>query len=197
MGRSGPHVRSIRHPRPSDVVGILLGHNGTRHLLRHLRHCHGGLRIFRTYQRGTYSTHPLCPSLIRCFQEYILADVKNRQHLLTIHKKAKKLGLDLNQYNLLRDQISKVDLDLRKLRKKRGFHLPPKNESPGPMAAAALKADAPEPDAKKASESSAKECTKKWLDLVHYLLFRLKNWASAFVRILEQLFQHIGLVLRL
>lgn len=60
------------------------------------------------------------------FQEYILADVRDRQHLLTLHKKAKKLGLDLNQYNQLKDQIRQVELDLRKLRDPLRLHLPPK-----------------------------------------------------------------------
>lgn len=60
------------------------------------------------------------------FQEYILADVRDRQHLITLHKKAKKLGLDLNQYNQLKDQIRQVELDLRKLRDPLRLHLPPK-----------------------------------------------------------------------
>lgn len=58
-------------------------------------------------------------------EEYVLTDVKDRQHLLTLHKKAKKLGLDLNQYNQLKDQISKVELDLKKLRNPLKLRLPP------------------------------------------------------------------------
>lgn len=38
-------------------------------------------------------------------QEYILPDVKDRQHLLTLHKKAKKIGLDINHYNHLKDEV--------------------------------------------------------------------------------------------
>lgn len=38
-----------------------------------------------------------------------MPDVKDRQHLLMLHKKAKKIGLDINQYNNLKDQVSIVD----------------------------------------------------------------------------------------
>lgn len=34
-----------------------------------------------------------------------MPDVKDRQHLLTLHKKAKKIGLDLNQYNHLKEEV--------------------------------------------------------------------------------------------
>lgn len=64
------------------------------------------------------------------FQEYVLTDVKDRQHLLTLHKKAKKLGLDLNQYNQLKDQITKVELDLKKLRNPLRLKLPPTTTAP-------------------------------------------------------------------
>ncbi|CAB3243367.1 unnamed protein product, partial [Arctia plantaginis] len=39
-------------------------------------------------------------------QEYILPDVKDRQHLLMLHKRAKKIGLDINQYNYLKNENS-------------------------------------------------------------------------------------------
>lgn len=51
-------------------------------------------------------------------EEYILQDVKNRQHLLTLHKKSKKLGLDLARYNQLRDQISTLELEIMRSKKK-------------------------------------------------------------------------------
>lgn len=50
--------------------------------------------------------------------------------MLTLHKKAKKLGLDLNQYNQLKDQISKVELDLKKLRNPLRLRLPPTATAP-------------------------------------------------------------------
>ncbi|XP_044727262.1 calcium uniporter protein, mitochondrial [Chrysoperla carnea] len=58
-------------------------------------------------------------------QEYILPEVKDRQHLLTLHKKAKKLGLDLNQYNSLKDRIRWIEKDLRRLRDPLTMKLPP------------------------------------------------------------------------
>lgn len=57
-------------------------------------------------------------------EEYILADVRDRQHLLTIHKKAKKVGVDLAKYNQLRDQIRKVEHKLNKLRNPLRLQLP-------------------------------------------------------------------------
>ncbi|KAK5645708.1 hypothetical protein RI129_004172 [Pyrocoelia pectoralis] len=51
-------------------------------------------------------------------EEYILQDVKNRQHLLTLHKKSKKLGLDLMRYNQLRDQISTLELEIMQAKSK-------------------------------------------------------------------------------
>ncbi|KAL0840114.1 hypothetical protein ABMA28_015421 [Loxostege sticticalis] len=57
-------------------------------------------------------------------QEYILPDVKDRQHLLTLHKKAKKIGLDINHYNHLKDEIDKLEKDLNRLRDPLNIHLP-------------------------------------------------------------------------
>lgn len=64
------------------------------------------------------------------FQEYLLPDVKDRQFLITFHKKAKKLGLDVEQYNSLRDSISRVEGDLRRLRDPLQIHLPPAHLPP-------------------------------------------------------------------
>ncbi|XP_038210211.1 calcium uniporter protein, mitochondrial isoform X2 [Zerene cesonia] len=58
-------------------------------------------------------------------QEYILPDVKDRQHLITLHKKAKKIGLDINHYNQLKDEIDKLQKDLNRLRDPLHIHLPP------------------------------------------------------------------------
>ncbi|XP_063922541.1 calcium uniporter protein, mitochondrial isoform X2 [Zophobas morio] len=59
-------------------------------------------------------------------EEYILNDVRDRQHLLLLHKRAKKTGFDVNQYNVLKDQIAKLELDLRRLRDPLKLKLPPK-----------------------------------------------------------------------
>ncbi|XP_063532502.1 calcium uniporter protein, mitochondrial [Cydia strobilella] len=63
-------------------------------------------------------------------QEYILPDVKDRQHLLTLHKKAKKVGLDINQYNHLKDEIDKLQKDLARLHDPLHIHMLPKRGPP-------------------------------------------------------------------
>lgn len=45
----------------------------------------------------------------------MLPDVKDRQHLITLHKQAKKVGLDLNQYNDIKREIAEIEFDLRRL----------------------------------------------------------------------------------
>lgn len=57
-------------------------------------------------------------------QEYLLEDVRDRQYLIAMHKKAKKQGLDLLQYNALRRQIVEIEEDLRRLRDPLYLHVP-------------------------------------------------------------------------
>lgn len=57
-------------------------------------------------------------------QEYILADVKDRQFLVTFHKRAKKIGLDVHRYNEVKDSIAQLEHDLRRLRDPLFIHLP-------------------------------------------------------------------------
>lgn len=57
----------------------------------------------------------LCPRL-HDQKEYNLPDVKDRQYLITMHKKAKKKGFDVDQYNNLRRQVAEVEYDLQRLR---------------------------------------------------------------------------------
>nr|CAD7262814.1 unnamed protein product [Timema shepardi] len=59
--------------------------------------------------------------------EYILPDVKDRQHLIMFHKRARKVGLDLQRYNELKDNVSKIEADLRRLRDPLHIHLPPQH----------------------------------------------------------------------
>jgi len=54
-----------------------------------------------------------------------LPDVKDRQHLITLHKAAQKAGLDLNQYNEIKREITEIEHDLRRLRDPLYKNLPP------------------------------------------------------------------------
>ncbi|GLG95442.1 Calcium uniporter protein, mitochondrial [Gryllus bimaculatus] len=58
-------------------------------------------------------------------QEYVLPDVKDRQHLIVLHKRARKVGLDLSRYNELKDSVSRLEADLQRLRDPLQLHLPP------------------------------------------------------------------------
>ncbi|CAG9768424.1 unnamed protein product [Ceutorhynchus assimilis] len=57
-------------------------------------------------------------------EEYVLNDVRNRQHLIMMHKKAKKTGVDLTKYNQLKAEIYKRENTLKKLRNPLKLHLP-------------------------------------------------------------------------
>ncbi|XP_055686110.1 calcium uniporter protein, mitochondrial [Lutzomyia longipalpis] len=57
-------------------------------------------------------------------QEYVLEDVRDRQYLISMHKRAKKQGLDLMTYNQLRREIADVEQDLRRLRDPLHLHVP-------------------------------------------------------------------------
>ncbi|XP_049299339.1 calcium uniporter protein, mitochondrial [Anopheles funestus] len=57
-------------------------------------------------------------------QEYLLPDVKDRQHLITLHKAAKKAGINLAEYNDIKRQIAEIEHDLRRLRDPLYMHLP-------------------------------------------------------------------------
>lgn len=45
-----------------------------------------------------------------------MPDVRDRQYLITVHKKARKSGLDLHMYNQLKDQLAGVQTDLARLK---------------------------------------------------------------------------------
>lgn len=48
-------------------------------------------------------------------KEYNLPEVKDRQYLIAVHKKAKKRGFDVNRYNQLKDEAHSIENDLRRL----------------------------------------------------------------------------------
>ena len=58
------------------------------------------------------------------WQEYQMPDVKDRQHLIILHKRARKVGLDLDRYNQLKDSVSQIEADIRRLRDPLHLHLP-------------------------------------------------------------------------
>lgn len=59
-------------------------------------------------------------------QDYLLPDVRNRQYLLTFHKRAKKMeGLwDVAKFNSLKEGIYSAERDLRRLRDPLHLRLP-------------------------------------------------------------------------
>uniref|UniRef100_A0A6P7FHN8 Calcium uniporter protein n=1 Tax=Diabrotica virgifera virgifera TaxID=50390 RepID=A0A6P7FHN8_DIAVI len=81
----------------------------------------------------TYGTAMACYAyFVLTKEEYILQDVRDRQHLMIIHKKSKKTGLDINQYNMLKQEAARIEYTLKKLRNPLKLKLPPR---PGSMAA--------------------------------------------------------------
>lgn len=54
----------------------------------------------------------------------MLPDVKDRQHLLALHKAAKKAGLNLHEYNALKRDIAEIENDIRRLRDPLCLHVP-------------------------------------------------------------------------
>lgn len=65
----------------------------------------------------TYGTAMACYAyFVLTKQDYLLPDVRDRQFLLTFHKRAKRDVWDVDRYNDLRDNIVAVERDLRRLR---------------------------------------------------------------------------------
>ena len=59
---------------------------------------------------------PQIITVVYCFQEYNFESVKDRQHLISLHKNAKKSKMDIERYNILKDEIAKIEYDIRRLR---------------------------------------------------------------------------------
>ncbi|XP_014474720.1 PREDICTED: calcium uniporter protein, mitochondrial isoform X1 [Dinoponera quadriceps] len=49
-------------------------------------------------------------------QEYMLPDVLNRRHLIVLHRRARKAGLDLDLYNALKDRAYELETTLKIIR---------------------------------------------------------------------------------
>lgn len=45
-----------------------------------------------------------------------MPEVKDRQFLLAVHKKAKKKGFNIDEYNRLKKEVVEIEYDLRRLR---------------------------------------------------------------------------------
>lgn len=45
-----------------------------------------------------------------------MPEVKDRQFLIAVHKKAKKKGFDVTKYNQLKEEAHKIEMDLHRLR---------------------------------------------------------------------------------
>lgn len=49
-------------------------------------------------------------------QEYMLPDVLNRRHLIVLHRRARKIGLDINLYNSLKERAYELETTLKVIR---------------------------------------------------------------------------------
>ncbi|TGZ47182.1 Uncharacterized protein DBV15_10088 [Temnothorax longispinosus] len=49
-------------------------------------------------------------------QEYMLPDVLNRRHLIVLHRRARKIGLDINLYNTLKNRAYELETTLKIIR---------------------------------------------------------------------------------
>lgn len=58
------------------------------------------------------------------FQDYNLPEVRDRQFLISFYKFARRQGMDVARYNRLRQEMSQIEEDLRRLRDPLQKHLP-------------------------------------------------------------------------
>lgn len=53
--------------------------------------------------------------MIKKQKEYNLPEVKDRQFLIAMHKKAKKSGFNLDDYNRMKQEAARIENDLKRL----------------------------------------------------------------------------------
>ena len=137
VGGSGRNGTAVRHPGSSDVVGILVGHHGARHIFRDVRYEHGHVRVLRLDEAGSKLLHllyecsrglPLCSeSYVNVFlplQDYNFPEVRNREYLISLHRYFEKNKFDFDEYNKLKDAIAEKEQDLMRLRDPLQLQLP-------------------------------------------------------------------------
>jgi hypothetical protein len=56
-------------------------------------------------------------------------EVKDRQHLLSVHGNAQKEGLDVKKYNELKDAVAKLEFDIKRLKDPLQLNVPMLNPS--------------------------------------------------------------------
>ncbi|KZS14549.1 Calcium uniporter protein, mitochondrial [Daphnia magna] len=79
----------------------------------------------------TYGTSIACFAYyVLTKQEYVLPDVRDREYLLQFHKKAKKVGMNVAEYNRLQNSIAQVENDLKRLQDPLRVHHPPTGTKP-------------------------------------------------------------------
>jgi len=75
----------------------------------------------------TYGTAIACYAyFVMTRQEFLYQEAKDRQSLVTFHKKASKHRWDVDRYNALREGIGSIEADLRRIRDPLGVHVPGK-----------------------------------------------------------------------
>lgn len=102
-------------------------------------------------------------------QEYMLPDVLHRRHLLVLHRRAKKAGVDINLYNSLKDEAYELESALKILRgplyehktklqqKRRDRESSSSSRSPS-----SSPSPSPEPSSPKKSSSSKNSLISNW-----------------------------------
>ncbi|KAK3864513.1 hypothetical protein Pcinc_029782 [Petrolisthes cinctipes] len=56
--------------------------------------------------------------------DFVLPEVRDRQFLLSFHKRAKKTGLNVDKYNMLKNRLAELQTDLERLRDPLALNLP-------------------------------------------------------------------------
>ncbi|KAB7507015.1 Calcium uniporter protein, mitochondrial, partial [Armadillidium nasatum] len=58
-------------------------------------------------------------------QDFVLPEIRDRQFLISFYKRAQKVGLNVHEYNRLKERLSHLQGDLKRLRDPLALNLPP------------------------------------------------------------------------